>query len=159
MNLNFLIRSVVRRWRLIGCFPTLYNPSLFLSITPLCLLQASWLLRLAQLPEAEARAAFACIPEACVMDMARSAPPYSAMQKLPTVTLRVWHGATEMALERGTNPKPNVVRLHVSTGYNRVEGNRRASRNGRVSDLPPELPNVTIRDFFHRCTPWKSSRA
>jgi hypothetical protein len=32
-----------------------------------------------------------------------------------------------------------------TTGCNRVEGNRRASRNGRVSDLPPEIPNVTIR--------------
>jgi hypothetical protein len=41
-----------------------------------------------------------------------------------------------------------VVRVHVSTGYNRVEGNRRASRNGRVSHLPPEIPNVTIRNFF-----------
>jgi hypothetical protein len=31
------------------------------------------------------------------------------------------------------------------TGYQRVEGNRRASRNGPVSDLPPEIPIVTIR--------------
>jgi hypothetical protein len=29
-----------------------------------------------------------------------------------------------------------------------VEGNRRPSRNGPVSDLPPETPNVTIRNFF-----------
>jgi hypothetical protein len=44
---------------------------------------------------------------------------------------------------------PNVhgVRVHVGTGYNRVEGNRRASRNGRVSDLPPEIATVTIRNF------------
>jgi hypothetical protein len=35
----------------------------------------------------------------------------------------------------------------VSTGYNHDEGNRRASRNGRVSDLPPEIPTVTIRNF------------
>jgi hypothetical protein len=43
------------------------------------------------------------------------------------------------------------VRVHVSTGYNRVEGNRRASRDGLVSDLPPEIPHVTIRDLLHRC--------
>jgi hypothetical protein len=28
----------------------------------------------------------------------------------------------------------------LSLGYNPSEGNRRASRNGRVSDLPPEIP-------------------
>jgi hypothetical protein len=38
-----------------------------------------------------------------------------------------------------------AVRVHVSTGYNRVEGNRRASRNGLVSDLPPEILSITIR--------------
>ena len=26
------------------------------------------------------------------------------------------------------------------------------SRNGRVSDLPPEIPHVTIRNFLRRCT-------
>jgi hypothetical protein len=37
---------------------------------------------------------------------------------------------------------PNVrgVRVHVSTGYNRGEGNRRASRNGRGSDLSRPKP-------------------
>ena len=40
-----------------------------------------------------------------------------------------------------------VVRVHVSTGYNRVERNRRASRNGRVSILPPEIP-ITIRNLY-----------
>jgi hypothetical protein len=44
-------------------------------------------------------------------------------------------------------PNPNVVRVVHGTGYRRVEGNRRASRNGPVSDLPPEIPNVTIRNF------------
>jgi hypothetical protein len=39
------------------------------------------------------------------------------------------------------------VRVHVSTGYNRVKRNRRASRKGLVSALPPEIPNVTIRNF------------
>jgi hypothetical protein len=42
------------------------------------------------------------------------------------------------------------VRVHVSTSYNRVEGNRRASRNGRVSALPPEIPTVTIRNCVIR---------
>jgi hypothetical protein len=42
-----------------------------------------------------------------------------------------------MALER--IPNLRGVRVHVSTGYHRVEGNRRASRNGRVSAPPPEI--------------------
>jgi hypothetical protein len=45
-------------------------------------------------------------------------------------------------------PNPDVVRFALGSGYHRVEGNRRASRNGRVSDLPPETPDVTIRDAF-----------
>jgi hypothetical protein len=40
-----------------------------------------------------------------------------------------------------------AVRVHVSAGYNRVEGNRRASRNGRVSDLPPEIPTERFATF------------
>jgi hypothetical protein len=32
------------------------------------------------------------------------------------------------------------VRVHVSTGYTRVEGNRRASRNSRVSSSPTRNP-------------------
>jgi hypothetical protein len=50
-------------------------------------------------------------------------------------------------LNDGQTPSPNVVRVAPGTGYCRVEGNRRASRNGRVSDLPPETTNVTIRTF------------
>jgi hypothetical protein len=44
------------------------------------------------------------------------------------------------------------VRVHVSTGYNPVEGNRRASRNGRVSDLPPETPHRHDSPLYRRCT-------
>jgi hypothetical protein len=36
---------------------------------------------------------------------------------------------------------PNVVRVAPGTGYHRVEGNRRASRDGPVGDLPPEIPS------------------
>jgi hypothetical protein len=56
-------------------------------------------------------------------------------------------GDREWSLNDGQIPNPNVVRVALGTGYNRVEGNRRASRNGRASDLPPETPNVTIRNF------------
>jgi hypothetical protein len=52
-------------------------------------------------------------------------------------------------LNDGQIPNFHGVRVHVSTGYNRVEGNRRASRNDLVSDLPPETPDVTIR-VVHR---------
>jgi hypothetical protein len=56
----------------------------------------------------------------------------------------------KMALNDGQIPNPNVVRVAPGSRYHRVEGNRRASRNGPVSDPPPEIPNVTIR-AFHRC--------
>jgi hypothetical protein len=52
-------------------------------------------------------------------------------------------------LNDGQIPNFHGVRVHVSTGYNRAEGNRRASRNDLVSDLPPETPDVTIR-VVHR---------
>jgi hypothetical protein len=67
------------------------------------------------------------------------------MQKLRLVTLRFGSG------DRKRIPNPNVVRVAPGTRYHRVEGNRRASRNGPVSDLPPEIPNVTIRNCVHRC--------
>jgi hypothetical protein len=47
---------------------------------------------------------------------------------------------------------PNGVRVAPGTGYSRVEGNRRASRNGPVSELPPETPTVRFATLFHRCT-------
>ena len=43
------------------------------------------------------------------------------------------------------NPQTfSALRTHVSTGYSRVEGNRRASRNGLVSDLPAEIPQLVF---------------
>jgi hypothetical protein len=55
----------------------------------------------------------------------------------------------------GQIPNPNGVRVALGTGYPRVEGNRRASRNGPVSDLPPAIPKVTVRNFsiavHHSC--------
>jgi hypothetical protein len=44
-------------------------------------------------------------------------------------------GDREWSLNEGQIPNCRGIRVHASTGYNRVEGNRRASRNGRVSDL------------------------
>jgi hypothetical protein len=65
------------------------------------------------------------------------------MKKLRIVTLGLARGDRKWPLNNGQIPNVRVVRVHVSTGYNRVEGIRRASRNRRVSDLPP----VTIRNF------------
>jgi hypothetical protein len=62
---------------------------------------------------------------------------YIAMRTLRIVTL---YGLARRDRERPLNDGqiPNFrVRVHASTGYHRVEGNRRASRNGRVSDPPP----------------------
>jgi hypothetical protein len=57
-------------------------------------------------------------------------------------------GDRKWPLNDGPIPNCRGLRVHASTGNNRVEGNRRASRNGRVSDLPPDLPTVTIRNFL-----------
>ena len=46
----------------------------------------------------------------------------------------------KMVLGRWYIPTFRVVRVHVSTGYNSEEGIRRALRNGRVSDVTPEIP-------------------
>jgi hypothetical protein len=74
----------------------------------------------------------------------------TAVEKLRIVTLWVGFGTArqKMALERWTNPKPQ--RRARSPRYkvpSYQKGNRRASRNGRMSDPPPEIPTVTIRDF------------
>jgi hypothetical protein len=61
------------------------------------------------------------------------------------VTLRVCAGRRKWPY--GQIPNFRGARVHVSTRYNPGEGNRRASRNGRASDLPPETPTVTIRGF------------
>jgi hypothetical protein len=45
----------------------------------------------------------------------------------------------EWSLNDGRIPNPDVVRVAAGTGYNRVEVNRRASRNGRVSSRPKFL--------------------
>jgi hypothetical protein len=49
-------------------------------------------------------------------------------------------GDRKWPLNDGQIPNVRGVRVHVSTGYNRVEGIRLASRNGLVGDLPPEIP-------------------
>ena len=50
-----------------------------------------------------------------------------------------WHGGDrKWSLNDGQIPNFRVVRVALGTGYNRVEGNRRASRVS-VSDLPPEI--------------------
>ena len=63
--------------------------------------------------------------------------------------VKVWRGATENGpLNQGHIPNSRGVRVHVGTGYNRGERNRRVSRNGRVSDPPPGIPDVTIRHLL-----------
>jgi hypothetical protein len=51
------------------------------------------------------------------------------------------------SLNDGQTPNFRGVRVHVSTGHSRGERNERVLRNGRVSDLPSEIPTVTIRNF------------
>ena len=54
------------------------------------------------------------------------------------------------SLNEGQTPNVRGVHVHASTGYDRVEGNRRASRNGRVGDLPsPQRHDSQL--FSYRC--------
>jgi hypothetical protein len=46
----------------------------------------------------------------------------------------------EWSLNEGRIPNVRGVRVSPGTVYRRGEGNRRASCNGPVSDLPPEIP-------------------
>jgi hypothetical protein len=69
-----------------------------------------------------------------------AAPPYSGAN-VANRTIRVWHGRQKMVLERGTNPKRSRRTCTcVCTSYNSGEGNRRASRNSRVSSSPTRNP-------------------
>jgi hypothetical protein len=48
----------------------------------------------------------------------------------------------------GQSPNFRGVRVHATTGYNsRRAESAAASRIGRMIELSPETPNVTIRDF------------
>jgi hypothetical protein len=59
----------------------------------------------------------------------------------------VWHGGDrKWPLSDGQSPGFRGVREALGPGYTRGEGNRRASRNGRVSDLPRPKPHVATRD-------------
>jgi hypothetical protein len=59
--------------------------------------------------------------------------------KLRIVTSCLAHDNIKCSLNDSQIINTRGVRVHVSPGYTRVEGNRRASRNGLVSVLPPEL--------------------
>jgi hypothetical protein len=77
------------------------------------------------------------------------------MRKLRIVTLGVARGGREWPLNDGQIPNFRGVRVHASSGYNRVEGNRR----GLVSALPPKLSTLRFANFsiagvwwgFERC--------
>jgi hypothetical protein len=62
--------------------------------------------------------------------------PVPTMRKLRIVTLGHVHRRPKMALERGINPKRSRSTCACEYG---LEGNRRASRNGRASYPPNEI--------------------
>jgi hypothetical protein len=70
----------------------------------------------------------------------------TAMQKLRIERFRVGTGR-QWSLNDGRTPNVRGLRVARGTGYNRVEGNRRASRNGLVSDLPPEILTSRFATF------------
>jgi hypothetical protein len=70
-----------------------------------------------------------------------SAEVHTAMKELRVVAAGFgtgWH--RKWPSNEGQIPNFRAVREHASTGYNRVEGNRRASRNGRVTSSPTRNP-------------------
>jgi hypothetical protein len=74
--------------------------------------------------------------------------PQKQRSKVANRNARVSHGATDLSLNDRQIPNFRVVRVALGVGYHRVEGKRRASRNGLVSDPPPETPTVAIRTLF-----------
>jgi hypothetical protein len=74
--------------------------------------------------------------------------PINYASRYKAGALQVRYGATE---SDGLIPNPRGVRVHVRTGSKRVAWNRRASRNGLVSDLAPEIANVAIRFSIAVC--------
>jgi hypothetical protein len=72
----------------------------------------------------------------------------AAMKKLRIVALGFGSARQKVPLNAGQIPNFRGVRVALGAGYSRAEGNRRASRNGRVSDLPPEIRKGTIRRLF-----------
>jgi hypothetical protein len=60
----------------------------------------------------------------------------------------VWaRGDREWSLNDGQLPNFRAVRVALGTGYNRVEGNRQASRNGPVSVAHPESVALRFATF------------
>ena len=74
---------------------------------------------------------------------------YTAMEKSRIVTIRVWHGRQK--LNDRQIPNFRGVRVALGTGYNRVEGNRRALRHGRVSPSPTEILTFRFATFASLC--------
>jgi hypothetical protein len=68
------------------------------------------------------------------------------MKNLRIVTQGLARRDREWSLNDGQIPIPNVVRVALGTGYHRVEGNRRASRNGPVS-VPTRNPKSRFATF------------
>jgi hypothetical protein len=86
----------------------------------------------------------------CVL---RSRGQGTAMQKLRIehVKLGLARRDRKWPLNDRQIPNPNVVRVAFGTGYHRVEGNRRASRNRRVSRSPTRNPHRHDSQLLHRC--------
>ena len=66
------------------------------------------------------------------------------------VTSGLARGDRKWPLNDGQIPNSRGVRVHVSTGLHSFRGDSAgvAKRSHLVSDLPPDTPDVTIRNFF-----------
>jgi hypothetical protein len=86
----------------------------------------------------------------------RGASPPSSQKQLRIVTLG-WARCDTWPLNDGQRPNFRVVRVALDTGYDPVEGNRRALRNGRVSD-PLLASHTPAWALFHARTTVRSER-
>jgi hypothetical protein len=117
-DLNFFVSAqclMVRRWRLIGHFPILYNPTL--TTTPLSLLAPTRLGR----------------------------GGVAAMHKLRIVTLRLGNGATANGSLNDGQTNVATYRVALGTWATLLEReNRRAKRPRERPLSPPESPTACV---------------
>jgi hypothetical protein len=80
-------------------------------------------------------------------------PPLYSDAKVANRDVALARGDRKWSLNDGRIPNPNGVRVAPGTGYHLVQGNRRASRNGGVSDPAPETPSAKrFATFCILCT-------
>jgi hypothetical protein len=168
MNLNFLTRLcglMVRRWRLIGYSPTLYNPQ------PATTHQVAngrrtRVVRGARrrlFPRASQQAARSLAHESRRQQRHRRVARHAHVHLHPLRGRPAEHvHEVQHAHQRRATAKAaptlshSAVCVPLGTGYNRVEGNRRASRSG-PRERPPKTRPFRFGTCFAAVSPYLRS--